>query len=163
MTAPTKDVLAYLRISRDCRPPLTLKEDGLDPGNDATTYGLELKSFHVGLEATSKGKRLQPLIVTKQVDQLSTWLMARLKAGTELSGSLDVLTFHDRPSRGSSDEYLYYRWTGVVQAITWDGSGVDDVVEEHVRIDCSSLAVTYWARGADGKRVATPLRETFKE
>lgn len=135
------DLRTYLLIQRNpkTKPALPREDEVKDALLDrmaASHYAVELLTYRVGVVRDGKTNATQPVLLTKRVDGLSTWLMAAFKARSQLACSIWVCDGPDRK------RFLDYDLIGsVVGAVTWTGDGVKDQTVEHVRFDCSGVSI----------------------
>jgi type VI secretion system secreted protein Hcp len=162
----------YLLLSKDSAPeflPLPLKGEIPDTIGAGAGYLLELKGYHFGIEnamqptsnsggAGAGRASFEPLIVTKQVDQLTPYLLQLCGLGGHF-GEMKLLLRRagGAATKNGNKPYLVYTFKlAAVSSVKWTTSNADDVAEEHVTFSYGAVGVEYWTQDAAGKLSATP-------
>lgn len=146
----------------------TTTELQLKDAQSSADYWIELKGYHFGIENTvnissssggaGAGKaKLEELIVTKQVDQLSPALLQICGLGGHFDEVKLVVRKSGAEAGKSGGTYLTYTFKMVaVSSVKWTTSNADDVAEEHVTFAYAAMQIEY-RPSAKGGSLGTPI------
>lgn len=169
----------FLAFSRDI-PGITLPAQGelTDPHIASNTphpndYFVETKEHQLGIQgataagsgsAGSAGKAgLSEVVVTKQVDQLTPFLLQICGLGVAIAN----VKLYSRRAGGATKAlkpYLVHTLRQVrVQAVTWSCNADDAVPEEHLTLAYGALKMDYWKQKADGTLMGAPITGVWNQ
>lgn len=156
----------FLILSRDASGVTLPAQDEVHDANldKEAGYVIELKSYHFGFQkateqASSRASshvKVQPLVVTKQVDLASASLLTLFHQNGRLSRAKLILR-----KTGAAEPYLTYTLEqAVIISLVWATSNVDDVAEEHLSLAYEGLTLEYRPQDQAGT-LQPPVKATW--